>query len=80
MNELLKEASNALIANDAATLERLTHKAAGHNETLVTPPPGKFAAGLRAASEVLRRQVLAASAQLAIRRRLSAKPTPQAHT
>ncbi len=76
MTELLKNASDALIANDAVTLERLAQEATGYT--------GRFrsaasSAEARSSAEVLRRQVLAASVQLATRRRLSGTSSPQAH-
>lgn len=80
MNQLLKEVSDALIVNDAATLERLAHKAARYNESLAAPLSGKLVIGLKDASEVLCQQVLAASSQLAMRRRILLTSTLQART
>jgi hypothetical protein len=75
VTELLKQASNALITNDAATLEWLAQEASGAAGKLRMT----LATELGPAVEVLRRQVLAASVQLATRRRLSATSSLQAH-
>jgi hypothetical protein len=79
VTELLKHASNALIANDAATLERLAQEASLYTGTLRTVIATEAATRLGPAAEVLRRQVLAASVQLATRRRLSATSSLRAY-
>jgi hypothetical protein len=77
--ELLKNASDALIANDAATLERLAREASSYTGRLPMMGRCQLATGVGPAAEVLRRQVLAASVQLETRRRLSARWILQAH-
>ena len=72
MTELLKNASEALIANDATTLERLAHEAASHTCELRASGSAVRPDELGGAIEVLRKQVNAASAQLAMRHRLTA--------
>ena len=80
MTELLRQASNALVANDCATLEQLAQAVAGHAASLGAVGQTALPPGFAPAAEVLRRQVLAASTQLATRRRLSPASSLQVHS
>ena len=77
--ELLQNGSDALIANDAATLEQLVQEAADLTGTLRMSGARDLAARLSSATEVLRQQVSAASVQLDVRRRLGARGNTQVH-